>query len=249
MAETAWFVEGLRATLFTSAAAPQSPRSWWDTFSGVPSPQLQVAEGPVGHASAQAEVPGENALLSLACQPGRIDWSYIYATTASEGKLTLAGNAEFGAALRRFMSRLQQWLPLAPVHTRVALGAGIQIPVESKTEGYRRLQDYLPYLKLDADNSSDLSYRINRPRISKRSPFELKINRVSNWSVRTIHMQVAAQDQSAPALLLSAMHCRLDLDLSTAAENSNAIDPPLSAALFSELEELALEIAVRGDQP
>ncbi len=244
-----WQVEMLRATVFSSVVVTASPREWWENFAGSASVDLTVSEGPAGHRTARGTLAEEKAAIQLVCQPGRIDWTYVRATVAEDGKLELAPGADFVEALETFVKRLQGWATSAPPATRLALGGVLRIPVQTKVEGYEKLKPYLPAVTIDPNNSSDFRYQINRPRPAKALPLALILNRLSIWSVATVLLQVA--DAAANGLTSSAtsMFCRLELDISTAVENSEIIGPEIFSKAFCEMQGLAVEITQKGDVP
>jgi len=156
-------------------------------------------------------------------------------------------------ALDIFSPLMRRWFELesCPPVQRLAFGAILRQPVNDQQSGYRQISAYLPFVKLDAENSSDFSYQINRPRVSTSGFAELKINRLSKWSV------VAGQSIQFAVGLTSARYlpgrayfaCHLEVDINTAAEFQGELPRDQLPQIFQELVDLGIEIAREGDIP
>jgi hypothetical protein len=152
--------------------------------------------------------------------------------------------------MAKFEWLIEKWLPVSPLALRLALGGELVSPVDSVTQGYEYLRQYLPALKLD--NSSDLLYRINRPRQSKTNP-SVKINRLSTWGLiqgTILSLQLTGPGGPRPSVSVSPSHrpaCRLELDVNTAPEAQVELRADDIRALLKEFTELASEIADQGD--
>ena len=75
--------------------------------------------------------------------------------------------------LTTFQLLIAAWLDHAPDLVRVALGGIMVMLVDSKEQGYEKIDRFLPF-PVDAEGMSDLLYRINRPRMA--SGLRLKPN-------------------------------------------------------------------------
>ena len=165
----------------------------------------------------------------------------------------VGGIPELGAmtdALSVFREAMDRWLAKeqALPMLRLAFGAVLVMPVSNREEGYRQLSDYLPF-GLDPDGSSDFSYRINRPRESAVLGSELRINRLSTW---TVGVWTSAAISLAPSGLPpkpvdQRYACRLQLDINTSPVFPGELPQDRVPALFEELIELGTEIAANGD--
>ena len=90
-------------------------------------------------------------------------------------------------------------------------------------------------------------YQINRPR-----QFDGQvINRLSRWSVAEFRVfQLTATSGEVQRLApMTIFLCRLELDISTAPDNSAPIDVEKLIIAFDQMVAAALEIATRGDVP
>ena len=149
---------------------------------------------------------------------------------------------------------MNRWLTLdsCPEIQRVAFGAVLLSPVDSKVSGYRQLAAYLPSVTIDPEHSTDLLYQINRPRESATGIPDLKINRLSKWSVAQISTAGLVLE---PTRILyhdvpqAYLACRLELDINTAAERREPLPRETVSNVWQELLNLGMEIVIDGDQP
>jgi hypothetical protein len=149
-----------------------------------------------------------------------------------------------------FVASAKKWLTVAPPFLRIAYGLILVRPVAGRREGYLELTKYLPAVEIDAENSSDLSYQINRPR-ALTSLTDEKANRLSKWSVGLLVVDafaMSAARQGGRRDRVSEEHnCRVELDMNTSAERTEPLPNERVLAVFEELVGLAAEIAEKGD--
>ena len=249
-----WQSEILRFTVFPVAAAAKIDDAWWSSITGEKSesktiqPNVLVESGPV---------QGGKYRVTLSCTPGRIDWllsGNIAKEKAEEAVYPLAGN--FTSAMEYFSTLVTKWLPQLPDANRLALGAVMVCPVKTAAEGYGLFQPFLPSLKLDPVGSSDFSYSINRPRRSSLSIAGLRINRLSKWAV--VHIQriqfsamvgVAVAPVQQVDVKGAILVARLETDLSTTWESTDALPRGKLGAIWEELAKCNAEISQKGDIP
>jgi hypothetical protein len=152
-------------------------------------------------------------------------------------------------ALEYFQSIAQKWLNLTggPVLSRLAFGAKLIHPVGGKEDGYKLLQKYLHHIKIDPFNSSDLLYRINRPRPSKTTS-NIIINRLSTWTVeRNVVVLIPIVGDQIVNQQQVSTNCSLELDINNKPEFPLNSTNATSVGTFEELIALGKEIAVAGD--
>ncbi|MDQ7034545.1 MAG: hypothetical protein Q9P01_06835 [Anaerolineae bacterium] len=117
----------------------------------------------------------------------------------------------------------------------------------STEAGYEKLTELLPF-KIDAENSSDFFYQINRRRNSNTIS-NLELNRLSKWSVLKLQTALIRTDIAANQLITlpEAYACRLELDINTIQNFEGELDQDKLSDLFYELINLGKEIATKGD--
>jgi len=232
-----WQAEQFRLTAFTPDSLSESALAWWKGITGA-EPESKTSRAPVRIHS--AEGPHGEGRLILNIGPGRIDW--VLVASATKDAATSPTIGPFDTGEKSFSDLAQNWLKGSPVPmTRLAFGGVAWYSVPNKLEGYKRLAEMLPHVKLDPVGSADFLYQINRPRPSKSVP-SLRINRLTKWSVMQIHLlEVVTKAMTVPN-----HHCRVELDINTDPENTTNL-PKDAAPLFKELAALGTEILGNGD--
>ena len=242
-----WYVDLLRFTGFTTPDFQIQDPSWWQYIVGEPS-ETRVFHPRKGQFQDKG-IFGEGELI-LKIEPYRIDW--IYRAMPIEIDQNRSSLGLLSEASESFNELIQKWFVVDnfPTLQRVAFGALVIQPVEDRKTGYERISKYLiNSVKLDPESSSDFLYQINRPRDSKLNFPELKINRLTKWSVQTYkHIGVAVGEESKTVYESEeSFACRLELDINTMVNIKNRFNSNDSKNLFNELANLGLEIAEKGD--
>lgn len=220
-------------------------KDWWNAL--VPEPP----ETSIIRPQYQDEGPFERGRLMLTAQSGRIDWIYGPDIRRLEEGLPIVGPVD--EVLEGFSNLMHRWLEMSPPLMRLAFGAILLQPAEDRRHGYGALSSYLPAVKLDADTSSDFVYQINRPRSSVSGIPNLRVNRLSKWSVmqmQKLRLEVqVAEAQVGQSAVPYEQHsaCRLELDINTAPEFGGELPKGQLPMLFDELVSLGKEIALQGD--
>ena len=158
---------------------------------------------------------------------------------------------KFEDILPEIFGPVEQWLnEIKPEVIRLAFGAALYDEVEDKVTGYKKLDNFLRYVEIDPEGSSDFSYAINRPRELSIKETVLKINRMSKWTVSAfMHVSrplpssegVSVVTQSTKTI---ANACKLELDINTSPSDeviNNLTD------VLSNLVSQGIEILNEGD--
>lgn len=238
---SSWTTQSLRFTAFPKAPINTSEIDWWKKTVGFPAENVTL-----NSRIDLRQEEGDTKLghLVLAVIPVRIDWLL-------PEELDKPGNPAFEDSVNQFQAYIERWLEIAPVVQRIAFGAAIEAPTESRASGYRQLSPYLPFVEIDAEGSSDFQYQINRPRNSTLGIQGLRINRLSKWgvSVRVLGaVPAAAGNQEAQVAPTMEKHaCRLEMDVNTAPRADLEFSRDATVKIAHELIALAFEIASKGD--
>ena len=253
-----WQVEALRLTAFVPPDAAPAPESWWAELTGQP-PERQVSRPREGQWETDGPLARPDlgaARLVLTTKRGRVEWLLV-PELASEGWPVDIESAHLGPlsdALPAFSQMMRGWFLVASLDmTRLALGATLRFPVETREAAYSVISRYLPFSLPPA--SSDFLYRINRPRPSTSLGDDTTINRLATWAViRVEALRIAVPRSGAGTQAVSRegepfLACRLELDINTAADRPGTLPPDRLDALLAEFGNLAIEIAVEGDKP
>jgi hypothetical protein len=246
-----WQVAQLRLTAFPAPLMKVPDIGWWENVIGQP-PELRTFR-PKSEELLE-EGPFEAGKLTLNIQPLRIDWNFARAISNELLEEDLPTIGEFPKVLENFFKPMQKWLSEeCPELGRLAFGAVLFLPVESRQAGYKRLSAYLPAIKLDPEESSDFLYQINRLRNSNVDIDGLRVNRLSKWSVfsylRTLMHFNQRTGRSEQVLRPEVYACRLELDINTTADFIGTLSREKLTTVFEELIELGREIIEKGDIP
>lgn len=243
-----WEVENLRLTVFpTPNQQFTNSANWWEGVAG--SDPETISQQPKNALTQYSGPFGDNAKLTLTIRPDRIDWLLTVNDTQLETEF-FPIIATIEKVLPPILSALENWLVHeCPPCLRIGWGAVLLLPVRDKVEGYNRIGEYLPEVKLDAENSTDFTYSINRPRKSKLVN-DVTINRLSRWSVINIkRFQLPGLvNNQFPAPILEERHaCRLEMDVNSSQECQKQFSKEEILNITNELVSLADEIAKNGD--
>jgi hypothetical protein len=236
-------------TLFAQAGVELPASDWWLAVVGEPPESkterlresLQTMEGHLGKAK-----------LILNVLASRVDWIVGFDPNLDQELNESPNVGPYPDVLESFGGKIFPWLKSGPAVIRLAWGATLKQPMADRVAGYRKLQEYLPSLKLDPENSSDFQYQINRPRKSKVVE-GLTLNRLQKWGVLAFHslqFQVGATQAQIQRRLDQVLHaCRVELDINTAEDRTEVLPKERVGDLLQELVGLGDEIVTRGDIP
>jgi hypothetical protein len=240
-----WSAESLRLTLFL--VEPFDAAGLWKHVVGR-DPEVDERRP---RESVQRQGGGlEEGYLTLASTLPRLDWvlSPLPVTAPSEVQAPDVGPAD--AAMKEFERLFNPWLQSSPpiAVKRMAFGLVALLPVPDRIEAYRRLQLALPSVKVDPENSSELFYQINRPKLS-RSLAGAKLNRITRWGAMVRRSFQGTLDVQGQHLIAGpeTQLVRLECDNSTPADRTEPLDSKSLVSIYSELQEMALDNVERGE--
>ena len=250
-----WQAESLRLTAFTNEEAqPDRFKFWKDLVGQLP----DVSNWQRKQGILREEGPFEDRKLISVVQPFRFDWLLAAGDREQENEEEekqregpILQVEPFDESLELFLPLMINWLEGSDSINRIAFGAILLQPIKNRQDGYRRVGEYLPSLRLDPEGSSDFFYRINRPRASKSGIPDLKINRLSKWSVahRRETFTTITPEAARHSTGQGYFACRLELDINTPPGFQGELPSEQLPDIFRELVELGKEIAAEGDAP
>jgi len=239
-----WHAQVLRLSVFLAPGETADPRDWWRSVANA-EPENTESKPRIGTRRDSGSF--DEGLLIMEFQPSRSDWLYCERPDA-EGSL-VQGNLV--PRIETFSDAMRRWFPVCPRIARLAFGAVLTLPSDSKADTYRTLSNYLTF-DVDGECSSDFLYQINRQRQSVVIP-NLLIHRLMKWgcvqmvqSVLTFGLSEAVVSRNP---VVASHRCLLELDINTANESPEAIDAESLPQLFDELVGLGQEIVREGDVP
>ena len=199
----------------------------------------------------KVEGPFQDRKLSLVVRPGRVDWALSAAVPTEEALADMITMGTLSDSLTVLGDVADRWMQLdrCPTFQRLAVAIVLLLPMESEQAGYERLSTYLPHVELDPVNSSDFYYQINRPRMSRVLGSELRINRLSKWSVGMWRRAMLTSGRAKDLPGSTQYACRAELDVNTDADFEGQIEVAQMSPLFAELVKYVVEISNEGDRP
>lgn len=239
-----WQAESLRITCFPGSSIEFNSANWWQEIIGE-QPENTVVRAREGIRQDEGHFNGRKVILGT--QPMRIDW--LMGPNEEDGEFSIGS---FQDGLDSFLDLTLRWFKISPPLKRLAFGAILALPVDNRKSGYELIANYLPNVKLDPIGSSDFLYQINRTRKSQLDISELKINRLSKWSVAKqglVHFALSPDAHVSSFPSSETFSCRLELDINTSADYIGDISSDKLTNVFTELVDLGKEIALKGDIP
>jgi hypothetical protein len=120
---------------------------------------------------------------------------------------------------------------------------------QDRASAYRFLEELVPSVKIEPEDTSDLLYQINRPRLSR--VLNVRLNRLMKWSAmffgRTQLLQVTPEIVQ-PGPVFGRQYASLDNDVNTPAEHLEPLARGQLGAIYDELAELAWENLEAGEK-
>lgn len=234
-----WSIESLRLTLFASGAPTADPASVWQSVMGV-QPDNRITRPKENLHQDDATIDGIKFVMSS--QPTRTDW---FAESAN----TLEGTEHVSTRdmLGSYVALMRRWIVTSPAIPRMAFGAVLVHPVPDQRIGNVFLAKYLPNLKVEASEISDLIYQVNRIRDSRTGLKDLKVNRLAKWSVMSLtKLNIGHNPPSLDTTNVRNI-CRLELDINTIAEYRPNLPANRLQDILNELVAFGVEISTLGD--
>ncbi len=248
MSSAPWLTETIRFSAFGDTPAYKSSLLL-DLFGVQPD---QVNERPAQ--SFRQEVARHGRFRIIATRnPGQLDVVFadladanVSDPTKSDYKpfLEIGDYDEIFPTIQPLIRRL---LPDLKRCTQLAYAPTLLASARTQEDANRLLASKLPHVSFDPTQDTDVAWQINRPRASTNLSFRL--NRVSKW--HTMSVQLLRVFPPIARMLPShdAVAARVELDVNTPADRSDALEAIDLAAIFDELASLACELIEKGDIP
>lgn len=237
-----WNIESVRTTAFLRTEPKTRALEDWLELTSANTP-VQVAKTVSSFSGVSRSTDG---FLRVDWGNGRLD-----ATLTPTDPSTRNYVAEFMDLGRLFENYVKKFAALEdfPLIDRLAVGIVLTFAVESENIGLQLLRPAIMGLNLDP-RARDVQYRSNIPFESLTSE-GLLINRLATWSVgqvQTIQIRIGTDgSQSQDTVGLTPTAIRLELDINTDKNVSLNADATTCHSLLSEMQALAINIAISGE--
>ena len=246
-----WRAESMRMSAFPVPEAMEDDvlstiKNWWSII---------YADSPATHVNqdlmlsiAQLTGPVGDGFVTMSKEPVRFDLKYSSVNPANPVKVSSDASPpiNFEELLDSFLRAAEEWLRLTDRRPllRLAFGAVLLVPVDSRESGYEMLDAYLPDVRVRPD-TSDFLYKINH-RCPSKSLAGLQVNRLSTWMCQRSNVIVVVGGDPRP-LPLVKFACRVELDINSVPTGGPLKEDRLPR-VFSELVGFAKAIAHSGLQ-
>jgi len=244
-----WLVEHFRVTIFPIIGQDIDPQKVFLEIAGTEPDEVHTRKDSDQQVLL---VSTDDYLLQLVVQPDRVHW-YLGVNPIPNRASTFPPFGEYREKLNEFTDLCHRWFncKLIPEVERIAYGAGLFYPVDSKEEGYKLLHRFIPSIDLDPENTSDFILQINRLRTLDKPIAGLRINRLAKWLVLLIQSANLGITSAGltPKRQAEAFTLRLELDLSTGQEWNKPFVSEVVEDLMNLLIQFGDEISLEGDIP
>jgi hypothetical protein len=131
---------------------------------------------------------------------------------------------------------------------RIGFGLHSLLPAQDRVSAYRLIEELVPSVKVEPEETSDLLYQINRPTLSQ--VLAVRLNRLMKWSALYMgRTQVQVTEGAAqPGPVFVSQYASLDNDVNTPADQLDALDKGQLAAIYDELVQLSWENLEAGEK-
>jgi len=240
--ECPWKISTLRFTFFPKENFLFDENLWIKLFNNPPENITQQPKFKIMHY--EGKYDSGNFVIDI--DPIRV--SIIYISSKNSNQFISLG--EFKESKLVFQSIIERWFSIkeCPIVNRIGFGGIFLIPVLTKVEGYKTINKFLPSLKIDVENSTDLLYQINRPRRSTVND-NLIINRLMKWSVFNLEASIDQPfiKSQSQKIVSREIGVRLEFDINTHVDYQGQFSPEQQKVIFDELNNLGDEISEKGD--
>lgn len=244
-----WNADLIRFTGFLPPEIQIGDQNWWQLITNE-QPEIKTFQPKKGFF--QERGPYKDGELLITIQPFRVD--IVYKKLDDIEKNVVKNIGDFEKAISLFNDLINIWYSLEsfPSFQRIAFGAILSRPTDTRQSGYAVLSKYLSdTIKIDKENSSDFLYQINRPRTikTKNDKQEITINRLSKWSVLQSKFLgfTLTEDQNKMYQGKLFYSCRLEIDINTVQGLNVRFSSEQCREIFQNLIGLGKEISIKGD--
>lgn len=236
---SSWNAQLLRLTLFVSA--PVDGSGLWQAVVGA-EPEVDEHRPREG-VRRQAGQVGD-ALLEMVMVANRLDWMMgpIPGPDSHLGDPRTAVEV-LDKLLLPWLSRVDLAVP------RIAFGLIAVSPTPDRHASYARLQELVPSVRYDAEQTREVIYHVNRPVQSESVP-DLELNRITTWGALRSgigSLAISGGNLITTSIAEPRFFARCECDNNTPAERTDIFTPEQVQAIYRELRDLAMSNLERGE--
>ena len=239
-----WMTAQLRFTAFVEQSFQVPEIDWWAEIVGT-QPESITTMPKVREINAEGNFGSGRLLVSV--NPVRIDLRYSVDQEITDD-LEFSSLGELEENLNLLVGILGNWFgkDSVPPFTRLAFGTVLLHPVPKVDDAYTFLKSLLHFVQVEPGAMRDLTFQVNRQRVSQVIP-GLLINRLSRWASLRLQSTLMKDNIVSAFNNVDLYAVRLILDINTIPENKTPFSQTQLLDLFNELVGLGREIIDQGD--
>src|SRR4051794_27432189 len=138
---SAWQAEAMRMTVFLAEGSSVDTQRAWTRLSGE-DPEQHITNPKQATSQTMGILDGNRVIV--AASPLRVNW--ILAGEEATEQPEKAADGPLPEVVGKFTRLMAKWVPESPSATRVAFGTVLLQYLDSREDGYRRIDEYLPAL-------------------------------------------------------------------------------------------------------
>jgi hypothetical protein len=240
-----WEASHLQAIFFPLASPRAIQQDWFRDLTGVAPDQSLATQ----HEAVQIGQCG-NCMLHVEANLLKVALTLMPKADPDSTEMIATLDGTVPDSVASILDLAGHWIDIArlPIK-RIGFAGRLIQRIKNKATGYRILKQFLPTVRLDS-SSSDLMFRINRPRVLRSIAGRSVLNRLSTWTLAK-HMRMAATVGSGAAAVSAptaeAFSTCLEFDMNTDGERTEALPQNKLKRILKELSDAAIEISKRGD--
>jgi hypothetical protein len=242
-----WSAETLRVSFFSNDVVKLSPDDW-KKITGKDAPEAEqkvigrhTMSGPFleGQLSLSATGLRLDCVLAAPPPPDPVPEAYV----------PIVGR--WPEVCKEFLAATEEWVGgIGSPIIRIAVGAVLLAPQPGLEDAYKSLLGMVESVEGNPAKMRDLVFRVNWP-VNSTSVDGLILNRLTTWTV--VQMQYQVLVSPIANVLVDATpvsyFVRLEIDHNTDAHRTQPFDQNRLVPIYTELTNLALENAEKGELP
>lgn len=231
----AWAADSMRLTLFFPTPR-ELKEPLLETLIGQPAEMEQTSKRPGLPNKLESGRTGHFQVNAVA-QGNRLDIHISVGPTPEDAETVVRDAAAFREILTLLATNASGFAPVA----RIAVGASLLRKCESKVHAYGQMHHRFPCLDIDAANSDDFMFQINR---SAEHPQDGRTNHIERWSYGVFERIDIPIMSGPPEVSVGRKRIegvKLDLDFNTAVDAVRTFDAEATKRVASDLVESIYE--------
>lgn len=226
-----WELESSRLTMFFSSTIDYKNQGWWKSVTGI-DPESTTYRNQTGDYVEDGLFGDQRLTMVVNTIQNRVDWILYPSLVSVQDTPAIGSYIDCSRTLSRILT---EWITTVATNViRVAHGFVLIKENSDNDPSYKSIQELLPIVSFDLDNWSDFEFRVNNKKDSKVLA-GTQLNAISKWNpIKLVRFEL-----NSASVQSEIYATRLELDLSSGAQNTNSFSPDLILKLSDELLEVS----------